>query len=149
MTLRFALTVTLLLTALLVAPAARASLVYCNRTETPIEAAVGYRGPIEDGTEDWIAEGWWKIAPGQCARVYSAALEQRFYFYYAIATIMGPHDTQPFSWAGKYQFCADNKAFRSTGDGNCEARGLSTKNFQQLDIKPGTKDYTLDFRLPG
>ena len=87
-----------------------------------------------------------KIQPGQCARVYGQPLGQRFYFYYAVALTMGPHDTQPYAWSGKYEFCTDTKAFKATGDGNCEGRGLQTKPFQQVDIKPGTRDYTLDFK---
>ncbi|MFY9288404.1 MAG: DUF1036 domain-containing protein [Alphaproteobacteria bacterium] len=52
---------------------AEASMVFCNRTQNPIEAAVGYRAAI-----DWVSEGWWRIEPDQCSRVIGQALTQRF-----------------------------------------------------------------------
>ena len=128
---------------------AQAALVFCNRTQQPIEAAVGYRGTVDNDAEDWISEGWWRIEPGQCARVYNNALKERFYFDYAVALAPTAHNKTPFTWAGKYQFCADTKAFRVEGDGDCDSRGYQTKGFQQIDVGTNTRDYTLDFKDNG
>ncbi|MER2520773.1 MAG: DUF1036 domain-containing protein [Bdellovibrionales bacterium] len=130
-------------------PKAQAALVYCNRTQQPIEAALGYRGPMVEGVSSWTSEGWWRIESGQCSRVYGQQLKQRFYFYYAIAkTTQGP-DKQPFVWSGKFRFCTDIKAFRIEGDEDCEGRGYLARGFQQLDIGVNAHDYTLDFRDSG
>jgi uncharacterized membrane protein len=123
---------------------AGAAMVFCNRTQGAIEAAFGYR---EDGL--WVSEGWWRIELGQCARVYGKPLTERFYFYYARALTVLPHAKQPFMWSGKYEFCTDAKAFRAEGDDNCEDRQLQSRGFQELDIGPGIRDYTLDFKDGG
>jgi uncharacterized membrane protein len=120
---------------------AHAAMVFCNRTQNAIEAALGYREAV-----DWISEGWWRIEPGQCARVFGKPLAQRFYLYYATSMAPVAEGKAPMSWSGKYQLCADTKAFRIEGDADCDARGYKTKGFQQIDIGLTTRDYTLDFR---
>jgi len=120
---------------------AQAAFLYCNRTGAPIEASFGYREQIV-----WISEGWWQIQPGQCARVFSRPLTQRFYFYFA--RMMSPaaaNGKPPTTWAGKYSFCVDTKAFKIEGDGQCDVRGFQEKGFQEIDIGPNKHDYTLNF----
>ncbi len=120
---------------------AKAAMVFCNRTSGVIEAAVGYRE-----TQDWISEGWWRIEPGQCARVFGKPLTQRFYFYYATSLTPPVKDKPPKTWAGKYEFCTDTKAFRIEGDENCETRNYHTQGFHEIDIGSNARDYSLDFR---
>jgi uncharacterized membrane protein len=123
------------------APPAQAAFLFCNKTQTLVEAAFGYREQIE-----WISEGWWKIEPGQCARVFSAPLMQRFYFYFArVLAPPSPDGKPPTTWAGKFSFCIDTKAFKIQGDGSCESRGFQEKGFQEIDIGTGKHDYTLNF----
>jgi uncharacterized membrane protein len=129
---------------------ASAALVFCNRTQAPLEAAVAYRGETPDDGEDWISEGWWQIEPGQCSRVYGKNLEERFYFYYAMSLAPVTADHDPLVWSGdKYKFCTDTKAFRIIGDGQCEERNYQTKGFQQIDLGNNVHDYTLDFKEGG
>ncbi len=130
------------------APApANAALVFCNRTQQPIEAALGRRETNEDSSGDlWISEGWWRIEPGQCSRVYGQPLKERFYFYYATVLPTGAPGEKPFRWEGKYRFCTDSKAFRVEGDGDCESRNYRQTGFQQIDLGPNARDYTLDFK---
>lgn len=127
---------------------AEAALVFCNRAQQPIEAALGHReqGEAEDAGDVWISEGWWRIEPGQCSRVFGQPLKERFYFYHATALAPNAPGKKPFVWQGKYQFCTDAKAFRIEGDGDCEGRGYKVKGFQQIDLGPNTRDYTLDFK---
>lgn len=120
---------------------AEASMVFCNRTQNPIEAAVGYRAAI-----DWVSEGWWRIEPDQCSRVIGQALTQRFYFYYAKSLGQPGKNKSNFIWGGKYQFCVDAKAFKFEGDGDCESKGFITKGFNEIDIGSRAKDYSLDFK---
>jgi hypothetical protein len=129
---------------------AKAALVFCNRTQAPLEAALAYRGEVADDREDWISEGWWHIEPGQCSRVFGKALEQRFYFYYAMSLASPAHDHAPYIWSGdKYKFCIDTKAFRIIGDGQCDERSYQLKGFQQIDLGANVRDYTLDFKDGG
>lgn len=127
------------------ASSAQAAFLFCNETETAIEAAFGTR---DDGR--WISEGWWQIQPGQCARVLSKPLTQRFYFYYARALALpGKDGKPPMVWSGKYSFCTDSKAFKIEGDSKCEERGYRKQGFQDIDVGPRQKDYTLTFRNNG
>lgn len=118
-----------------------AAFLFCNKTQTPIEAAFGYREDVA-----WISEGWWQIQPGQCARVFNRPLTQRFYFYYAkTLDSSGPDNAPSTVWSGKYIFCTDNKAFKVEGDGQCDARGYVEKGFQEVDIGADKHDYTVTF----
>ncbi len=120
---------------------AQAAFLFCNRTGSVIEAAFGYREQTS-----WVSEGWWQIQPGQCARVYGKPLTQRFYFYFAHALAPPSNDGKPpMVWSGKYAFCVDGKAFKAEGDGDCEARGFRQQGFQEVDIGPNMRDYTLTF----
>ncbi|MDX2027495.1 MAG: DUF1036 domain-containing protein [Alphaproteobacteria bacterium] len=130
------------------ARSAYAAMVFCNHTRGVVEAALGYRDGDGQKTS-WQSEGWWRIEPGQCARVFGKPLTQRFYYYYATALAPAGPNKSPFTWGGKYQFCTDTKAFRAEGDAECDTRGLQTKGFQEVDIGANTKDYTLDFRDGG
>lgn len=116
---------------------AQAAFLFCNETKIGLEAAFGYR---EGGV--WISEGWWQIQPGQCARVYNKALDQRFYFYHARPV----SELENKVWEGKYSFCTDKKAFRIEGDNQCAPRGYQRSGFQEVDIGNGRRDYTLTFR---
>lgn len=120
---------------------AQAAMVFCNRTQGAIEAALGYR----DQTM-WVSEGWWRIEPGQCSRVYGKPLTERFYFYYARALTAPARDKPPYIWSGKYEFCTDTKAFRAEGDGHCDDKQMESRGFQEIDIGSTIRDYTLDFR---
>jgi uncharacterized membrane protein len=111
-----------------------------------IEAALGYRDDSDDTADQWISEGWWRIEPGQCARVYGQPLTQRFYFYYAHALAQTAKDTPPTVWSGKYIFCTDDKAFHVEGDNDCPARNFQSTGFQELDLGQNVRDYTLDFK---
>ena len=124
---------------------AEAALSFCNRTSGAIEAAVGYRGEDKEKDDNWISEGWWRIEPGQCARVVAQPLSQRFYYYYGRALTKVIKDAPPTEWSGKYSLCTDNKAFRAEGD-NCAAQKLQSTGFQIVDVGAGVKDYVLDFK---
>jgi uncharacterized membrane protein len=125
---------------------AYAAMSFCNRSSVPLEAALGYREDKDDGDEGWGSEGWWRIEPGQCARVYGQPLTQRFYFYYAHALAQTAKDAPTPVWSGKYIFCTDDKAFRVEGDTDCPSRNLQSTGFQELDLGQNVRDYTLDFK---
>jgi len=141
-----ALATTLLTLALGTPSPAQAALSFCNRSAGPLEAALGYRDDADPTSQTWISEGWWRIEPGQCARVYGQPLNQRFYFYYAHALTQTTKDAPPTTWSGKYIFCTDDKAFRVEGDTDCAPRNFQSTGFQELDLGPNVRDYTLDFK---
>jgi len=131
---------------LLLSHSAHAALSFCNQTSGPIEAALGYRDDSDGGSQDWISEGWWRIESGQCSRVFAQPLGERFYFYYAHALSQTTRDQPPTVWSGKYMLCTDDKAFKVEGDSDCASRNYQTTGFQELDLGPNVRDYTLDFK---
>jgi uncharacterized membrane protein len=118
---------------------AHAAMIFCNRTQQPVEAAFGYRENSE-----WVSEGWWRIEAHQCARVFAGPLTQRFYFYFA--RTLAQNDHSPPTWTGKYELCVDAKAFRIEGDEDCKARKYRSQGFHKVDIGSNARDYTLDFK---
>ena len=123
---------------------AHAKLQFCNKTNAPIEAAVGYREAEKDSPNKWIAEGWWRIEPNQCATVYDKPLNQRFYFGYAHS--LAPQNTEdyaPRAWDGKYMFCVKGAAFKlespDGGGRDCVERKLYMLGFEEIDVKNKTE----------
>lgn len=113
---------------------AAASFTFCNRTRQDIEAAFARRDHNR-----WVSEGWWRIEPQQCQKIYTPTLQQRFYYYYARTS------THPIRiWSGKYRFCTDSKPFTITGDAVCATRHLGEVGFAQADVGERSQ-YTLDF----
>ncbi len=125
---------------------ADAAMRFCNRTQQPLEAALGYHRDEKDQSARWVSEGWWRLEAGQCARVYDQPLAQRFYYYFGRALTPSAPGRQPNLWEGKYQFCVEGKAFRIEGDAECETRGFQVRGFRPVDIGADTKDYTLEFK---
>ncbi|TAK65857.1 MAG: DUF1036 domain-containing protein [Bacteroidetes bacterium] len=100
-----------------------AGLAICNGTSSKLSVAVGY----EKGGA-WYAEGWWNLAPGECAITIGGPLSNRYYYCFA--------KDDKGTWDGKYQFCVDpSNAFYLRDQQNCEKRG-----FFQIDVG-NAKDY--------
>jgi len=118
-----------------------AALTYCNRTQNPIQAALGLR---QD--ETWKSKGWWRLEPGQCSKVLGGNLTERFYYYNAISLFKPAKDKDAYAWTGKFQFCTQNQPFDIEGDGDCESKGFITRGFQEIEPGANVRDYTLDFK---
>lgn len=65
-------------TAIFSAAPASAGFSICNDAGVPITVAIGWRE-----NNAWSSEGWWNIAPRQCATPLSGPLQNRQYYYYA------------------------------------------------------------------
>ncbi len=100
---------------------AQAELQICNETEYTQSVSIGYKG-----AEDWTSEGWWNIAPGDCATPVTGDLKNRFYYYRAEI------DGGDFPGQG-YSFCTDPGEYTIIGDTDCEARGYETEDFREID----------------
>jgi uncharacterized membrane protein len=97
----------------------------CNRTATQVSAAFGYRAEGQ-----WISEGWWNIAPDECATVHEPPLNQPKYYVYAWAG--------DGIWLGDYSFCTARETFTVVGDKDCEARGYIALGFFEVDVGNAT-----------
>jgi uncharacterized membrane protein len=111
-----------LLAAVLLASPAQAALTVCNKARNPARVALGRF----DG-RDWASQGWWLLAPRQCADVVPGKLDARYYYLYAT-------DGQAGVWDGNTGFCvAATQKFAIFGRGNCAERGYDRKRFFRID----------------
>jgi len=83
------------------------ALTICNQHSSSVTVAIGYSNIDHCANAGkWIKEGWWTIAPGQCARVYGGSLKNlnRYWLYYA-------HTSDGTKWSGNYCTNVTQKAF--------------------------------------
>lgn len=104
-------------------PPARADLKLCNRTESKVGVALGYKD-IEQG---WTSEGWWNVAPAGCVKLKEGPLNARYYYVYAVDYDKGG------AWGGSAKMCTQNKLFTIRGLDNCRERGFDRKGFYEVD----------------
>lgn len=100
---------------------AQAGLEICNQTDLTASVSIGYQ---RDNT--WTSEGWWNIAPNDCATVVEGDLRQRYYYWHAT------NDLGVFI-AEEYTFCTTPDIFTIKDDKNCGARGYEQTQFTEID----------------
>ncbi|MEP9354120.1 DUF1036 domain-containing protein [Xanthobacter sp. KR7-65] len=96
----------------------------CNRTQSRIGVALGYK----DG-ESWSTEGWWNVAANSCETLMRGELMSRFYYLYAVDYDQGGE------WAGKAYMCTREKEFTIKGAEDCLARGFDRTGFFEVDTR--------------
>ena len=123
--LRSSLTASFLCAALplLIASHARADLRVCNKTESRVGIAIGYKAE-----QDWTTEGWWTVNADSCATLLPGPLSSRFYYMYALDYDEGGE------WSGTTAYlCTQEKEFTIEGTGDCVARGYQRTGFYEID----------------
>ena len=96
----------------------------CNDTAKPIAAALG-----EKSAANWISHGWWKIAPGSCARAITAPLAAEFLYLY-VQRVGGPALV-----SGREKFCVADIEFDIQGRSRCKDRGLGELGFAATPVR--------------
>jgi uncharacterized membrane protein len=96
----------------------------CNDTAKPIAAALG-----ETSAGHWISHGWWKIAPGSCARAITVPLATDALYLYA-QKVGGPALV-----SGKDKFCVADIEFDIQGRSRCKERGLGELGFAATPVR--------------
>jgi uncharacterized membrane protein len=110
---------------------AYADLKLCNKTESRVGVALGYKDK-----QGWVTEGWWTVEPQKCVTFLKGPLIARFYYVYAIDYDKGG------SWGGNSMMCTRDKVFTIRGIEDCEARGYRKTGFFEVDTKEET-DWTV------
>ncbi|MEL6735480.1 MAG: DUF1036 domain-containing protein [Pseudomonadota bacterium] len=102
--------------------AAKADLRVCNDTKSMVGVAIGYKNK-----DDWVTEGWWRIAAEVCSSVIEGDLASRFFYVHA--------EKQDGSgrWRGPIFMCTSSKEFRIDGLKNCFSRGFEKSGFFEVD----------------
>ncbi len=96
----------------------------CNDTTKPVAAALG-----EKSAGKWISHGWWKIAPGSCARAITAPLATDALYLY-VQKVGGPALV-----SGKDKFCVADIEFDIQDRSRCKDRGLGELGFAATPTK--------------
>ncbi len=120
----------LLATSAMSAPA-KADLRLCNKTESRVGVALGYKDK-----QGWATEGWWTVEPQKCLALLKGDLIARYYYVFAVDYDKGG------SWGGKSLMCTQDKVFTIRGIEDCEARGYTRTGFFEVDTGEAT-DWTV------
>ncbi|MFN4167426.1 MAG: DUF1036 domain-containing protein [Pannonibacter phragmitetus] len=119
---RAALAIAVFVAVALLSDTAKADLRLCNKTESNVGVAIGYK----DKT-DWVTEGWWNLAANSCETLVPGALVSRYYYIYAV-------DYDQFGeWGGRAYMCTREKEFTIRGIEDCVARGYERTGFFEID----------------
>ena len=103
--------------------AAQADLRVCNKTESRVGIAIGYKAE-----RDWTTEGWWTVEADSCATLLKGPLVGRFYYMYAVDYDEGGE------WGGTSAYlCTQEKEFTIEGVNDCVARGYQRTGFYEVD----------------
>ncbi|NVK33351.1 MAG: DUF1036 domain-containing protein [Rhodobacteraceae bacterium] len=101
---------------------ALADLRLCNKTESKVGVAIGYKDK-----SDWITEGWWNLDANSCETLVPGTLVSRYYYIYAV-------DYDQFGeWGGRAFMCTREKEFTIRGIEDCVARGYERTGFFEID----------------
>lgn len=101
---------------------ARAELKLCNQSFDVVNVAFGQK--VERG---FRTEGWWRVAPNQCATLLPGRLSSR-YFYVFATDVFGKAVLQ-----GSVPMCIAPRRFRIDGEQDCLLRGHIEARFVQID----------------
>ena len=122
---------------LLASAPARADFRVCNTTRVMANLAVGH--VVGD---DYVTEGWWTVAPGDCATPIHDALTGRFVYIYAVGV-----DSREL-FPGAVSMCVDRVKFHVVGVADCWRRGLMSVPFYEIDTGTAS-DWTTFLADPG
>jgi uncharacterized membrane protein len=121
--------------ALLAASAAapvRAELNICNKTQSRVGVAIGYKE-----ADALTTEGWWNLRPGACETVRPGPLADRYFYVHA-------RDWEKNgTWRGSTPLCTQTKVFTIHGAGECAGRGFEEADFFEVDIGD-SESWTVD-----
>ncbi len=101
---------------------AYADLRVCNKTNSRIGVAIGYKAE-----DRWVTEGWWNIAESSCETLLAGVLSSRYYYVYAADYDHGGE------WGGRAFMCTRDKEFTIEGVNDCIARGFQKTGFFEVD----------------
>lgn len=116
---------------------AKLGLFYCNKTDNPVWSALGEK----DGGDNYRSRGWWRLEPGECAKIVSGALEKDHYYVYGL--VEDAAGERPMV-GGDKPLCINVVMFSASNELACEERELDQAQFRRIDIG-GASSATFDF----
>jgi uncharacterized membrane protein len=75
----------------------------------------------------WSSQGWWNLAPGQCAQTYPHELRKRNSVYYVYAK-----GKRGGEWKGEHSFCTISRTFTLGNANNVCGNAGEWKRFKEV-----------------
>lgn len=116
---------------------AKLGLFYCNKTDNAVWSAVAE--PQEE--ELYASRGWWKLEPGDCAKIIKGDLQHDHYYVYG-AIEEGVAERALVE--GEQPFCINPAMFEATSELSCADQDLDEALFRKVEIG-GAASATFDF----
>ncbi len=101
---------------------ARAEFKVCNQSFDVLNLSFGQ--PVQGG---FRTEGWWRVAPNQCATLIREPLAARFLYLFA-TDVFGKS-----ALGGTVPMCVAPRRFRIEGERDCLLRGHLEARFVEID----------------
>ena len=101
-----------------------AGLRLCNQSFDVLNVAIG-----TPDAEDFTTQGWWRVAPNQCATLERDTLQSRYYYVFA-ADVFGNEVL-----AGSIPMCVAPRRFQVEGQQDCLLRGYLDAGFAEVDTQ--------------
>jgi uncharacterized membrane protein len=116
---------------------AKLGLFFCNKADQQVWAALAE--PLAGNRYE--SRGWWKLEPGDCAKVIKGALAtDHFYVYGVIEDQRGERRLT----GGDKPFCVNAVRFAASMDTSCAEQELDEAIFRRVEIG-GVPSSTFDF----
>jgi len=111
---------------------ARAEFNVCNKTQSRVGVAIGYKDK-----DALTTEGWWNLKPGACEVLLPGPLSDHVYYVHA-------RDWEKDGdWRGTAPMCTQTKVFTIHGTEDCVGRGYDEADFFEIDTG-GADSWTVD-----
>ena len=115
---------------------AKLGLFYCNKTSNAVWSAIA----VPDG-ENYQSKGWWRIDPGDCAKIVKGELKHDHYYVYG-AVEEGRSEMRLAG--GDEAFCINAVTFNISNSTSCEDQDFDQAVFKRIEIG-ASPSATFDF----
>lgn len=116
---------------------AKLGLFFCNKTEQAVWAALAE----PKGENRYESRGWWKLEPGDCAKVIKGGLTADHYYVYGV--IEDARGERRLA-GGDKTFCVNAVRFAASTDATCADQELDEAVFRRIEIG-GAASSTFEF----
>jgi len=110
---------------------------YCNKTDNSVWSAIA--APGDD--EQYNSKGWWKLEPGDCAKILKGKLASDHYYIYGV--IEEARSERRLA-GGDKAFCINTIMFNISNQSPCADLELDEAMFKRIEVG-GSSSATFDF----
>ncbi len=110
---------------------------YCNKSDNPVWSAIAE----PEGEDTYRSRGWWRLEPGDCAKIIKGELQHDHYYIYG-AVEEGLNERQINN--GDKAFCVNAVMFNAKNDLSCADQDFDEAMFRRVEIG-GSPSATFEF----